>query len=177
MRNRLLLIVAALGIAAFAFGAIGCSSSNDNKNDKTPQTTSTTEATQPSGSTTPNGTTTGQTPDTSGAFTTLKVTENATLGAILTTFDGYTVYTFDSDTAGTSACTGDCANTWPPLPSAGEPTGGAGVTGELGTITRDDGATQVTYDGKPLYMYSSDPSPGDTNGDGFGGLWHVVKLS
>jgi predicted lipoprotein with Yx(FWY)xxD motif len=178
MRNRLLLIVAALGIAAFAFGAISCGSdSNDNKNDKTPQATSTTEATQPSGSTTPNGTTTGQTPDTSGAFTTLKVTEDATLGAILTTFDGYTVYTFDNDTGGKSTCTGDCTSLWPPLPTAGEPTGGEGVTGELGTITRDDGSTQVTYDGKPLYIYSSDPSPGDTNGDGFGGLWHVVKLS
>jgi predicted lipoprotein with Yx(FWY)xxD motif len=51
------------------------------------------------------------------------------------------------------------------------------VTGQLGTLTRDDGSKQVTYDGKPLYMYSSDASPGDTNGDGFGGLWHVVKLS
>lgn len=182
MRSRLLSVVLVLGIAAFAFGAISCGDDNKDNGDTTPQATSTTEATQPSditpgGSTTPNGTTTGQTPDTSGGFTTLKVTENATLGAILTTFDGYTVYTFDNDTGGTSTCTGDCTSLWPPLPTSGEPTGGEGVTGELGTITRDDGITQVTYDGKPLYMYSSDPSPGDTNGNGVGGLWHVVELS
>jgi predicted lipoprotein with Yx(FWY)xxD motif len=62
------------------------------------------------------------------------------------------------------------------MPAQGEPTGGPGVDGELGTITRDDGSMQITYDGMPLYMCSSDPSPGDTNGDGFGGLWHVVSL-
>ena len=42
---------------------------------------------------------------------------------------------------------------------------------------RSDGSTQVTYDGHPLYTYSGDPAPGDTNGQGvntFGALWWVV---
>lgn len=80
-----------------------------------------------------------------------------------------TLYTFDKDVAGsgTSNCTGGCLTTWPALTvAAGEtPTGGAGVTGTLGTITRaDNGALQVTYNGLPLYFFSKDTAPGDTNG-------------
>jgi predicted lipoprotein with Yx(FWY)xxD motif len=105
-------------------------------------------------------------------FSTLVVTDG-----ILTTFDGYTVYTFDNDEAGVSNCDATCAGTWPPLPVAGEATGGEGVTGTVSTITRDDGSTQVTYDDQPLYMYSGDASPGDTNGDGLLGVWHVVTIN
>jgi predicted lipoprotein with Yx(FWY)xxD motif len=79
---------------------------------------------------------------------------------------GFTLYTFANDTAGsgTSACTGGCATAWPALTATGEPTAGEGVSGELGTITREDGTTQVTYDGLPLYFFASDAAPGDTNG-------------
>ena len=80
-----------------------------------------------------------------------------------------TVYTFDKDVAGsgTSNCTGGCLANWPPLTvAAGDtPTGGAGVTGTLGTIVRtDNGATQVTYNGLPLYFFINDKAPGDTAG-------------
>jgi predicted lipoprotein with Yx(FWY)xxD motif len=80
-----------------------------------------------------------------------------------------TVYTFDKDVAGSGAstCTGGCLTTWPALTvTAGDtPTGGAGVTGTLGTIVRtDNGATQVTYNGLPLYFFLNDKAPGDTNG-------------
>ena len=83
--------------------------------------------------------------------------------------NGMTVYTFDKDVAGTgtSACTGGCLTNWPALTiTAGDtPTGDATVTGTLGTIVRaDNGATQVTYNGKPLYFFSKDTAPGDTNG-------------
>ena len=94
--------------------------------------------------------------------------------------NGMTVYTFDKDVAGsgTSACTGGCLTTWPALTVAAgaTPTGGSGVTGTLGTITRaDDGAIQVTYDGKPLYFFSHDTVPGDTNGIYPG--WQAVALT
>jgi len=80
-----------------------------------------------------------------------------------------TVYTFDKDVAGsgTSNCTGGCLANWPALTvAAGDtPTGAAGVTGTLGTIVRtDNGATQVTYNGLPLYFFINDKAPGDTAG-------------
>ncbi len=82
--------------------------------------------------------------------------------------NGMTVYTFTKDVAnsGKSACSGGCATAWPPLTvSAGTtPTAGSGASGKLGTITRDDGTTQVTYNGLPLYFFAKDSKPGDTNG-------------
>jgi predicted lipoprotein with Yx(FWY)xxD motif len=92
--------------------------------------------------------------------------------------NGMTVYTFSKDVAnsGTSACTGGCLTKWPALtvPAGSTPAGGSGVTGKLGTITRaDDGSTQVTYNGLPLYFYSGDKAPGDANGIYPG--WAAVK--
>jgi len=83
--------------------------------------------------------------------------------------NGMTLYTFTKDVAGsgTSACTGGCLTNWPALtiPAGAIPTGDASVTGTLGTIVRaDNGATQVTYKGLPLYFFSKDTAPGDTNG-------------
>ena len=99
---------------------------------------------------------------------------------LVATKNDMTLYTFDKDVAGSgvSSCTGGCVTTWPPLTvSAGEtPTGGGGVTGSLGTITRaDSGAIQVTYDGKPLYFFASDAAPGDTNG--IYANWRAVVLA
>ena len=80
-----------------------------------------------------------------------------------------TLYIFASDTAnsGKSACNGGCATTWPPLTvsSGTTPSAGAGAGGTLGTITRDDGTMQVTYNGLPVYHYSGDSAPGDTTGN------------
>ena len=82
---------------------------------------------------------------------------------------GLTLYIFTKDTkdSGKSVCTGGCLDAWPALTvGAGEtPTGGDGVTGTLGTITReDDGSLQVTYNGLPLYFFKNDAEPGDLNG-------------
>jgi predicted lipoprotein with Yx(FWY)xxD motif len=98
--------------------------------------------------------------------------EAKTVGSIGTKLvagsNGMTVYTFTKDVkdSGKSNCNGDCAVTWPPLaaPASGTPTAGAGVTGKLGTITRDDGSVQVTYNGLPLYFFKNDHAPGDANG-------------
>jgi predicted lipoprotein with Yx(FWY)xxD motif len=80
-----------------------------------------------------------------------------------------TVYQFSKDVkdSGKSACTGGCLTTWPALTVADgvTPTGGAGVTGKLGTIDRaDNGQYQVTYNGLPLYFFSGDTAPGDSKG-------------
>jgi predicted lipoprotein with Yx(FWY)xxD motif len=90
--------------------------------------------------------------------------------------NGMSLYEFASDTAGNgkSACTGTCATTWPPLTVASGTTPTVtGASGALATLTRDDGTTQVTYAGHPLYFYSGDSAPGDTNGNYPG--WSTAK--
>ncbi|HXZ99521.1 MAG TPA: hypothetical protein VEK76_04150 [Candidatus Binatia bacterium] len=92
--------------------------------------------------------------------------------------NGLTLYAFDQDVAGSgsSNCNGSCASEWPPLHIAAGvvPAAGAGVTGQLGTIRRADGTMQVTFNGKPLYFFSGDTAPGQTNGNYPG--WSSVKL-
>lgn len=108
----------------------------------------------------------------SAGAATLTAVGSPTFGTILTGPDGKTLYTYSGDSAGTSACTGGCASTWPPLTvSAGQqPTAGTGVTGSLSTVARADGTTQVAYDGLPLYYWQGDARPGDVTGDGVEGF-------
>ena len=91
--------------------------------------------------------------------------------------DGMTVYIFTKDVkdSGKSNCTTGCIDTWPALtvPAGATPTGGASLTGKLGTITRDDGTLQVTYNGLPLYFFKNDKAPGDANG--IYEYWEAVK--
>lgn len=114
---------------------------------------------------------------------TVNVSESADFGSILVDGAGMSLYVFMADTqnSGTSTCGDDdgCATEWPPLVSQGAPVAGEGVDAAmLGTITRDDGTMQVTYNGWPLYLFEEDTAPGDTNGQGideFGGLWFLVS--
>lgn len=99
-----------------------------------------------------------------------------TIGTVLVAgSNGMTVYTFTKDVkdSGKSACNAGCIDKWPALTATGTPTGGDGVTGKLGTITRDDGTTQVTYNGLPLYFFANDKAPGDANG--VYANWEAVK--
>ncbi len=91
--------------------------------------------------------------------------------------DGMTLYIFTQDTDGASTCTDDCADAWPPLTveAGAEIEGGDGVTGDLAIIERDDGTSQVTYDGMPLYFYAEDQEPGDATGEGVGGVWFIAS--
>ena len=73
---------------------------------------------------------------------------------------GRTLYLFEADKGPMSACGGACASVWPPLMTTGKPTAGPGVTAsKLGTTKRSDGATEVTYNGHPLYTYAGDSAP------------------
>lgn len=97
------------------------------------------------------------------------------LGDVLVDADGMTLYLFTNDSDGQSACYDDCAAAWPPLTVDAEPEAGDEVdAGLLGTTERDDGATQVTYDGSPLYTWASDSEPGDVTGQGVNDVWFVV---
>ena len=104
-----------------------------------------------------------------GAGSTVAVRSIAGSNILVDGASGLTLYIFANDTAnsGKSACSGGCATTWPPLtvPTGTTPTAGSGAGGTLGTITRDDGTIQVTYNGLPLHRYSGDSAAGDTNGN------------
>jgi predicted lipoprotein with Yx(FWY)xxD motif len=92
---------------------------------------------------------------------------------VLTGANGMSLYTFDKDAAGSgkSMCNGPCAANWPPLMvKEGESAGGG-----YSIVTRDDGAKQWAYKGKPLYFWVKDQKPGDRTGDGFNNLWHIAK--
>lgn len=85
--------------------------------------------------------------------------------------DGLTLYTFDRDSNGVSACEGQCATAWPPLTAAAD----AHVVGDWTPIRRGDGSMQWAYRGKPIYTFARDGAAGQSNGDGMGGVWHVVR--
>lgn len=100
------------------------------------------------------------------------------VGDYLTDADGNTLYVFLNDSPGMTSCFDSCLQTWPPLTvdAGATPTAGDGITGELGTIERsDDGSSQVTLDGWPLYYFAGDAAPGDTNGEGVGNVWFVAR--
>jgi predicted lipoprotein with Yx(FWY)xxD motif len=108
---------------------------------------------------------------------TVNVSEVGTFGQALVDGEGRSLYLFTNDTqnSGASSCSGDCLVEWPPLLTDGDPVAGTGVDAALlGTITRDDGTTQVTYNGWPLYYFHEDTAAGDTNGQGLGGVWFLV---
>lgn len=91
-------------------------------------------------------------------------------GNVLVDQNGMTVYVFDKDSNGTSNCYGGCEKAWPPVKLADSDV----VAAPYGSTTRKDGTRQLMYQGRPLYLYVGDEKPGDENGDGLGGIWHVV---
>ncbi len=93
-------------------------------------------------------------------------------GPVLTDSKGMTLYTFDKDAGGKSACNGPCAGNWPPLKASASDKAEASYT----VIKRDDGSMQWAYKGKPLYTWKNDKKAGDITGDGFlNGAWHIAK--
>ena len=97
-------------------------------------------------------------------------------GLELTTADDQTLYTFTG-----GSCDGSCADVWIPMEAEGKVVadGDSGLDPALvGTTTRDDGTSQVTYDGKALYTYSEE-DPGEVTGSGssFGGTWRVAHAN
>ena len=96
---------------------------------------------------------------------------STSIGRVMTTPQGSTVYTFDKDQTGKSNCYGDCAKHWPPVLASN----GAQPYGRMSLAARQDGQEQWAYDGKPLYTYVEDAMHGDIKGENAGKVWHVVK--
>ena len=106
---------------------------------------------------------------------------NSGLGRILVDGRGRTLYLFQKDKHGKSACTRKCAGFWPPLITSGKPLATAGAKASLlGTTKRADGRLQVTYNHHPLYTFVKDTRTGQTNGeevDAFGAEWYAVSAT
>jgi predicted lipoprotein with Yx(FWY)xxD motif len=105
--------------------------------------------------------------------------ETTSLGRILVDSRGHTLYLFEADKNGKSACAGKCATSWPPLIATAKARAGAGVkTSLLGETKRADGQIQVTYNHHPLYFFANDTKKGQTTGenlDAFGAEWYAVS--
>src|SRR2546427_582051 len=129
-----------------------------------------------SGSSSSNTTPAATTPSSSNALVkTATATVKGKSETILTNAQGKTLYYFTPDTATTSACTGSCAQNWPPLlaTGSGTPTSATTLPGKLGMQTTANG-NQVEYNGHPLYTFAADSAPGQTNGEGVLGKWFVA---
>jgi predicted lipoprotein with Yx(FWY)xxD motif len=116
-----------------------------------------------------------------GKAATVGLASEGGLGKILVDSQGRTLYLFEKDTGPKSTCSGACAEQWPPLRASGKPAVGSGLSAsKVGTTSRSDGAPEVTYNGHPLYTFTGDSKPGDTNGQGinaFGASWFALSAA
>ena len=175
MRNR---GVAATGAAAGLSGLVlllaACSGSSGSSMDagsayggSSMSASPTASAMMGGGSTNGMGTTT--------ATLTMKTTK---IGKVLTDSKGDTLYVYSKDMRGAaSTCTMSCAKEWPAVKGKPEAAMWVKFAGSLGSVKDMDGTTQATYDGYPLYTYAGDMAPGETSGNGAGGVWHVITGS
>jgi predicted lipoprotein with Yx(FWY)xxD motif len=171
---RLIAIASAAG--ALLLASCGGDDDDDGSGGSVGAATSTPAATE-TGSAAPVAEETGSAATAKG--TTIQVS-NSDYGQILFGGEDQAIYLFDRESGSKSECYGECAAAWPPVLTKGEPQAGSGTdAGLLGTTKRNDGTTQVTYSGHPLYYYAHE-GPGQVlchNVSEFGGLWLVVEPS
>lgn len=157
-------IRAAAGAVLLGAGLAGCSSSSNSGSPSTPTSASASAAA-------------------TSAAAAIKTATSSTLGTILVTSSGATIYRFDADSASppTSHCTGSCAAIWPPVPAgSASPVAQGFAQSEIGSITRSDGTKQLTVGGWPVYTYTGDTAAGQANGQHLnvnGGTWWAVTAS
>jgi len=109
---------------------------------------------------------------------TVKTAKVQSLGKVVVSATGRTLYHYTDESKGKVDCSGACAKLWPPLvvKAGAKPVAGAGVTAsKLGVRKRPDGTMQVTYGGLGLYMYSGDKKAGQANGEGIESAWYAVS--
>lgn len=111
----------------------------------------------------------------------INLAESSDMGQYLVDQEGMALYLFVPDAQGASTCYDDCATNWPPVTVESAdalPTVGAGLDQALlGTVERDDGTLQVTYNGWPLYYYIGDMEAGVATGQGLGDNWYVLDAT
>lgn len=105
------------------------------------------------------------------------ILHSTSVGDVLGTGQGRTVYLNTNDGRNKSHCGDTCTTYWPPLLTKYRPAAGPGVHRSLlGTIKRGS-KLQVTYNGHPLYTYDGDYRPSDANGEGHLHTWYVVTAA
>ncbi len=107
------------------------------------------------------------------AWVTVAAAQPRITNGILTDEKGMSLYVWDNELTapGKILCTGPCTITWPPMLAKQD----AKASGDFALMPRDDGTLQWAYKGRPLYHSANDKQPGDHKGDGFRGIWHLVK--
>ncbi len=100
------------------------------------------------------------------------------LGKVLVTASGRTLYMYKPDRKNKSNCYAGCAGFWPPLISKAKARAGTGVKARLiGVAMRKNGQHQVTYRGHPLYTFAQDSKSGQVKGQGYDGIWYVLNAA
>jgi predicted lipoprotein with Yx(FWY)xxD motif len=173
-------------LLTFGLGAVvllaACGSSGSSKTGSAATTGATTSST-PSGATTTGGggrygsaTSAPPTTATAGSAGVVVKVTTTKLGLTLVDANGHTLYEYMPDPTGSSTCTGGCATIWPPLTAPGTTVAiGPHLTASLfSTVSGASGAHIVAIAGHPLYRFSGDAKAGQTNGQGFGGVWHAA---
>jgi len=108
----------------------------------------------------------------------VNISEKAGIGKYLTDNKGMTLYWFQKDSSGKSACVGECVVKWPIFYAEEKISPPPGVKDEdFGVITREDGKKQTTFRGYPLYYWFQDKVPGDTKGHKVNNVWFVIDPS
>lgn len=160
--NRIATYATAVGLAAgAAVGLSACGSSNSSSSGS-------------SGASKP-----------AAAAETVSLKSVSGVGSVLVDSKGFALYSPTQERTGAIHCTASCTAVWIPLTlsqGVSSPTASSSLMSKLGTVMRPDGKKQVTFDGKPLYRFVPDGSPGKVTGNGasdqFGGrtfTWHVVS--
>ena len=104
----------------------------------------------------------------------VKIMRKETVGTFLVDGFGMALYTYAKDAENSSACLEGCAATWQPFLIAPPEVAKGLALKDFGTIIRSDNSEQTTYRGKPLYYFMKDRFPGDTYGQGVGGVWFLA---
>ena len=103
---------------------------------------------------------------------------DTSLGPVLVSPAGFTMYALTTDTKDNSSCNGACAKVWPPVVVDKGWTAAPGLDrSRFSTIVRSDGTRQLVAGQWPLYTYSGDKKPGDVNGEGSGGVWFAAGVN
>jgi predicted lipoprotein with Yx(FWY)xxD motif len=163
-----------IGLSAFAVAALlsGCGGGSTTTAPSSAAATTAPASSAPAASASASGS------SAPAAASELKVADSKA-GQIVVDGKGMSVYYFTKDTkgSGTSACTGGCLASWPPVTTTSATPSVEGVMGTVGTIATPDGKKQVTINGMPIYYYGKDKAAGDITGQGVNSSWYLVAPS